>query len=650
MSSFILTTGSLEQIMAGEVIDKPVLQVLGQKKIAGTSGPDRYRMLLSDGKYSHSSAMLATQLNDKITNGELDNNAVVRLDKYICNPIQADRRVIIILEVTILGSGSEVASRIGNPVPLRGGAGAGGDRGDQSGLQSHHQAPHDSNSVGQAPITEPTSAGVPSTVSFTSANQSKALNNSSGSTTPAQQPRNNSRVYNGGAPTGFVDTPSNIHPIASLTPYQNRWTIRGRITQKSNVRTWSNSRGEGKLFNIVIVDESGEIRATAFTQEVEKFYNLIEVNKVYYIRKGVLKTADKRYSSIANDYEMTFSSETEVIPCDDSEAVNLNLPSLNFSFIPISQLEGHQPNSTIDVIGIAKSVDDMRMLTSKQGKELKKRDIVLVDESQVQIRLTLWAGDAELFDGTGHPVVAVKGCRLSDWGGRSLSALSSSQIIINPDIPEAHQLRGWYDSVGSGASYSEYKREGDQGPAGAGSNNATNWKTFSEVKAQNLGQDKPDYFTSKGTIVFMKKENCMYMACPTAECNKKVVDNGNGSYRCEKCQREYPNFKWRMILSVNLADFSDNHWVTCFQETAEQILGKKADEIGQLKDSDETAFDHLFAEANFKSFVFRLRSKMETFNDENRLKTVCVQASAVGCREYNQKLITDIEAMLGTVE
>jgi len=45
------------------------------------------------------------------------------------------------------------------------------------------------------------------------------------------------------------------------------------------------------------------------------------------------------------------------------------------------------------VIGVVKSVDDVRELKSKQGKDLKKRDIVLVDESQVQIRLTLWAND-----------------------------------------------------------------------------------------------------------------------------------------------------------------------------------------------------------------------------------------------------------------
>ena len=40
---------------------------------------------------------------------------------------------------------------------------------------------------------------------------------------------------------------------------------------------------------------------------------------------------------------------------------------------------------------------------------------------------------------------------------------------------------------------------------------ATNWKTFADVKKENLGQDKPDYFTTKATIVFLKKENCMYM-------------------------------------------------------------------------------------------------------------------------------------------
>ena len=71
-----------------------------------------------------------------------------------------------------------------------------------------------------------------------------------------------------------------IHPIASLTPYQNRWTIRARVTQKSNVRTWSNSRGEGKLFSMNFMDESGEIKATAFKDQVDQYYDMIEAGKV----------------------------------------------------------------------------------------------------------------------------------------------------------------------------------------------------------------------------------------------------------------------------------------------------------------------------------------------------------------------------------
>ena len=47
-----------------------------------------------------------------------------------------------------------------------------------------------------------------------------------------------------------------IFPISSLSPYQNRWTIRVRVSSKPSIRTWSNSRGEGRVFNVDIVDES----------------------------------------------------------------------------------------------------------------------------------------------------------------------------------------------------------------------------------------------------------------------------------------------------------------------------------------------------------------------------------------------------------
>ncbi|KAL3856902.1 hypothetical protein ACJMK2_011608 [Sinanodonta woodiana] len=440
--------------------------------------------------------------------------------------------------------------------------------------------------------------------------------------------------------TPTMPTGGRVHSIASLIPYQNRWRIRARVTQKSNIRTWSNSRGEGKLFSVNLVDESGEIKATGFTDTVDKFFNLLEVNKVFYISRAALKTANKQYSNVKNDYEMTFNNDTCIEPCED----DVDLPSMTFSFVKINELEKIQPNGLVDVIGTLKQCGDVSTVIGKQSqREITKRELQLVDQSGMVVALTLWGKEAESFDGSGNPVLAIKGARVSDWGGRSLSVLASSQLIINPDIREAHLLRGWYDREGSNMDFAGFKSETGSGASGGG----MNWKFFCQVKSENLGQgDKANYFTSKGTVIFLRKENCMYQACPTETCNRKVIDQGNGMFRCEKCNKSFPDFKWRMILWVNLADFSDNQWVTCFQESAETILGKTAAELGHLRESNEAAFDQVFQDALFKSCIIKLRAKVETYNDESRLKTVCTTANPINWQEHGRRLVDEINKMI----
>lgn len=66
-----------------------------------------------------------------------------------------------------------------------------------------------------------------------------------------------------------------------------------------------------------------------------------------------------------------------------------------------------------------------------------------------------------------------------------------------------------------------------------------------------LSHFQADYYTCIASIVYLRKENCLYQACPNQDCNKKVLDQLNGMYRCEKCDKEFPNFKYRLILSVS---------------------------------------------------------------------------------------------------
>ena len=46
------------------------------------------------------------------------------------------------------------------------------------------------------------------------------------------------------------------------------------------MREWKNAKGEGKLFNFTVIDQTGDIRITCFKEEADKFYDMIEVGKV----------------------------------------------------------------------------------------------------------------------------------------------------------------------------------------------------------------------------------------------------------------------------------------------------------------------------------------------------------------------------------
>uniref|UniRef100_A0AAQ5ZZR6 Replication protein A subunit n=1 Tax=Amphiprion ocellaris TaxID=80972 RepID=A0AAQ5ZZR6_AMPOC len=417
----------------------------------------------------------------------------------------------------------------------------------------------------------------------------------------------------------------------------NVWTIRARVTNKSNIRTWSNSRGEGKLFSFEIVDESGEIKITAFNNEVDKFFSLVEQGKVYYISKATLKVANKQYTTLKHEYEMTLHANSSIIPCDDSQGV----PTLNCDFVPIAELENRDKDAIIDLIGVCKSAEDVSRITTKSSREVSKRALSLIDTTGKVVTVTLWGEEAEKFDSSGQPVVAIKGARLSDFGGRSLSALFSSTVMVNPDIPEAFRLRAWYDQEGY-AFDSQSLTETRSSVSGS----RMNWKMLSDVKSESMGHgEKADYFSCIATVVYIRKENCLYQACPSADCNKKVIDQQNGLYRCEKCNRDFPNFKYRLLLSANLADFGDNQWVTCFQETAEVLLGHSAETLGQLRDTDEDALDEVFQKATFRTHIFKNRAKLETYNDESRVKVTVLEVLPVNHREYSRRLLSNIHKL-----
>lgn len=377
------------------------------------------------------------------------------------------------------------------------------------------------------------------------------------------------------------------------------------------MKTWHNAKGEGKLFSVNLLDDTGEIRATAFNDAAERLYAIFQVDKVYYVSTPCRVTlAKKQFSNLPNDYELQFEKDTEVEEAEDQG----NAPQVRYNFTKIGDLNSIEKDTTIDTIGVLKEVGEVNTITSKNTqKDFTKRELTLADDSQTSVRLTVWGNAASAFDVPLDSIVAFKGVKVSDFGGRSLSLLSSGTMTVEPDIDEAHKLRGWFDAVGQNATFSTHQNLASSG----GANANKDMKVISTIlEEESYLADTPSYFTLKATVIYVKNTMFAYPACSTEGCSKKVIEENPSEWWCEKCQKKYEKPNYRYIMSVNVVDHTGSLWLSCFDESGRMIMGMSANELMELKDEDDTKFNIAMQEATCKAFTFRVRGKMETYQDQ----------------------------------
>lgn len=86
----------------------------------------------------------------------------------------------------------------------------------------------------------------------------------------------------------------------------------------------------------------------------------------------------------------------------------------------------------IDVIGVITSVDQVGQIQLKNGQNREKRTVQLADDTGVGCMATFW-GDVAKDEGLKEGViVAIKGAKVSDYGGKSLNVSSESSIEYDP--------------------------------------------------------------------------------------------------------------------------------------------------------------------------------------------------------------------------
>jgi len=292
------------------------------------------------------------------------------------------------------------------------------------------------------------------------------------------------------------------------------------------------------------------------------------------------------------------------------------VPQIRFNFSAIGELQSVEKDTTIDVIGVLKEVGEASQIVSKTtSKPYDKRELTLVDTTGFSVRLTVWGSTATGFNVMPESVVAFKGVKVSDFGGRSLSLLSSGTMTVDPDISEAHKLKGWYDAQGRDEAFVSH----------ASMSNATTsakpdrFKTIAQVREEQLGMsENPDYFSLKATIIYIKKENVCYPACLSERCNKKVTELDPGQWRCEHCDKTHPRPEYRYIMLISVSDHTGQLYLSCFDDVGKAIMGTSADNLMEIRQNDDKADGDLFQDANCRTWNFRCRAKIDHFGDQQR--------------------------------
>uniref|UniRef100_A0A6U3S1P3 Replication protein A subunit n=1 Tax=Ditylum brightwellii TaxID=49249 RepID=A0A6U3S1P3_9STRA len=621
----------------------PVVQIIHVKKVEtpGGAGSERFRAIISDGQH-YVQGMLATQLNHLVHSNQIMENSIVKVDEFMNNLVQ-NRTVIILLKVEVINP--DPKQRFGNPTDIakEGDLSAGGGGGPPQAQPMYGQQ---RNQGGGGMYNQRPAAAAAG----------------GGGSNPYQNRFSNNASSNSSAPivTSSSSSSASITPIAALNMYMNRWVIRARLTTKSDIRTWSNARGEGSLFSCELLDSSGQdIRCTFFKEAVDKFYHMLEVDRVYTFSGGRLKVANAQYNTCKSQFEVTFDQNAEIHLDNDVGDIQHQL----FDFVPIAQLENVDPGKYVDIVGVVKSVGQTSSIVSKKsGQELLKADLVIADDSGVEVNLTVWGDRANEVQSAyvNCPIVAFRRARVSDFGGRSLSLNQSSPAMVNPHIPETQRLQSWWSTTGNKSIGS--MRSLSAGGGGAGRMDSfEDRKTIASIKDENMGHtdpSKPDWLSFKATFNFIKKDRdggAWYPACSNSgdPCKNmyKVTQTTDGNWFCDKCQGTSPTCVRRFIFSATVTDDTSTTWVSVFNEQAEVLFdGATADGVFKQTFEDpenhnQDAYDSYFAKANFTDWIMKCKVKQDTRDGETRVKTSVYSLHPVDYAKESRDLLKAIAAL-----
>ncbi|MFX1264333.1 MAG: OB-fold nucleic acid binding domain-containing protein [Promethearchaeota archaeon] len=360
------------------------------------------------------------------------------------------------------------------------------------------------------------------------------------------------------APSAGAPAPVGKKQIGEITAQMRDVDLDGRVVRIFPVNTFDREGGEGRVQNVIIADETAQIRLTFWNEDVDKIKK---------IKEGDVIRVTHAYAKegFRGGVEVHVGRRAEIkINPRDSPLKKLNLsdlasvPSLGAPG-PVGKKQiGEITDQMGDVDLEGKVVRIFPVNTfDREGGEGRVQNVIIADET-AQIRLTFWNEDVDkIKDLQEEDVISVTHAYAKEGfrGGVEVHLGRRAEIEINPKGSPLEQLDLSDLSVESRSQAAGLVRIG-------------------EIDENSEGKS----LEVSGMVMGATQASPVYPACPS--CRKKVEEEG-GRFTCSVCG-DVKRPEYRMLYKITVDDGSGSIRATLFGETGEELLGMTAEEAHEL--------------------------------------------------------------------
>ncbi|CAK75901.1 unnamed protein product (macronuclear) [Paramecium tetraurelia] len=439
--------------------------------------------------------------------------------------------------------------------------------------------------------------------------------------------------------TEYAPSDQNLLKITELYPGMRGFKIKGRITSKSDKTQFKS--GKGQLFSIEIIDsEKSTIQGVFFNNQCDKFYDLIDLGKVYYFENGQVKT--NRYSSKnqnQSEYQIHFEEASKI-----SEALeDKEIDAFPFQIKQIGDIDNLSQDDKCDILGVITEVKPLTQVTTKSNENKAKKNITLFDQTQRGIDIVLWGAQAEKWQFQKDEIVAFRGLKVTDYQTiRSLTVTNST--TYEKDLTKLQKINGFQDFYDF---YSQNKDFIESKPKESKKKFALSY--IEQIKKDFEGQRNnklTKFYEVRAYITTIFTKLLYYEGCDI--CKRKVVlVQSTKQFFCQNCNQNFNKPSYKYIFNAKIADTTGNLPVSVSNDQGQSILKLSCDEF---KAKEKNQQDEIIKRASFQQYRFLIIGKMETYNDESRPRFQISSIIQDDVVSDNEELYNQIKQMLNQNE